>query len=69
MLLYLGLLKVALHVLFIFDSSALNDPCYFLYSAHAISLTIAGVVLLIAIVGTISSTLKKISRLFTSAIR
>nr|YP_010390282.1 NADH dehydrogenase subunit 6 [Sargassum nigrifolium]UPV69770.1 NADH dehydrogenase subunit 6 [Sargassum nigrifolium] len=41
------------------SSSALNDPSYFLYSTHAILLIIAGVVLLIAMVGAISLTLQK----------
>nr|AAW65062.1 NADH dehydrogenase subunit 6 [Laminaria digitata] len=43
-----------------FDSScALNDPSYLLYSTHAILLIIAGVILLIAMVGAISLTLQK----------
>lgn len=43
-----------------FDSScALNDPSYLLYSTYAILLIIAGVVLLIAMVGAISLTLQK----------
>nr|BAY00544.1 NADH dehydrogenase subunit 6 [Macrocystis pyrifera] len=43
-----------------FDSScALNDPSYILYSTHAILLIIAGVILLIAMVGAISLTLQK----------
>ena len=43
-----------------FDSScALNDPSYLLYSTHAILLIIAGIILLIAMVGAISLTLKK----------
>lgn len=43
-----------------FDSScALNDPSYLLYSTYAILLIIAGVILLIAMVGAISLTLKK----------
>nr|YP_010485603.1 NADH dehydrogenase subunit 6 [Sargassum confusum]AZJ16132.1 NADH dehydrogenase subunit 6 [Sargassum confusum]UVW81675.1 NADH dehydrogenase subunit 6 [Sargassum confusum] len=41
------------------SSSALNDPSYLLYSTHAILLIIAGVVLLIAMVGAISLTLQK----------
>lgn len=40
-------------------SSALNDPSYLLYSTHAILLIIAGIVLLIAMVGAISLTLQK----------
>nr|AAW65066.1 NADH dehydrogenase subunit 6 [Saccharina gyrata] len=43
-----------------FDSScALNDPSYLLYSTHAILLIIAGIILLIAMVGAISLTLQK----------
>ena len=43
-----------------FDSScALNDPSYLLYSTYAILLIIAGVILLIAMVGAISLTLQK----------
>nr|AWW89670.1 NADH dehydrogenase subunit 6 [Sargassum horneri]AWW89707.1 NADH dehydrogenase subunit 6 [Sargassum horneri]AWW89744.1 NADH dehydrogenase subunit 6 [Sargassum horneri]AWW89781.1 NADH dehydrogenase subunit 6 [Sargassum horneri]AYM32597.1 NADH dehydrogenase subunit 6 [Sargassum horneri] len=43
-----------------FDScSTLNDLSYILYSTHAILLIIAGVVLLIAMVGAISLTLQK----------
>nr|YP_011008239.1 NADH dehydrogenase subunit 6 [Halosiphon tomentosus]WBP70140.1 NADH dehydrogenase subunit 6 [Halosiphon tomentosus] len=43
-----------------FDSaSALNDLSYLLYSTHAILLIIAGVILLIAMVGAISLTLQK----------
>nr|AVZ00706.1 NADH dehydrogenase subunit 6 [Fucus spiralis] len=43
-----------------FDSPCgLNDPSYLLYSTHAILLIIAGVVLLIAMVGAISLTLQK----------
>nr|QWK45005.1 NADH dehydrogenase subunit 6 [Analipus japonicus] len=43
-----------------FDSScALNDPSYLLYSTHAILLIVAGIVLLIAMVGAISLTLQK----------
>nr|YP_011008378.1 NADH dehydrogenase subunit 6 [Sporochnus bolleanus]WBP70349.1 NADH dehydrogenase subunit 6 [Sporochnus bolleanus] len=43
-----------------FDSScALNDPSYLLYSTHAILLIIAGLILLIAMVGAISLTLQK----------
>ena len=43
-----------------FDSSfSLNDLSYLLYSTHAILLIIAGVVLLIAMVGAISLTLQK----------
>lgn len=43
-----------------FDSSCvLNDPSYLLYSTHAILLIIAGIVLLIAMVGAISLTLQK----------
>nr|BAY00531.1 NADH dehydrogenase subunit 6 [Dictyoneurum reticulatum] len=43
-----------------FDSScALNDPSYILYSTHAILLIIAGIILLIAMVGAISLTLQK----------
>nr|QWK44929.1 NADH dehydrogenase subunit 6 [Pseudochorda nagaii] len=43
-----------------FDSScALNDPSFLLYSTHAILLIIAGVILLIAMVGAISLTLQK----------
>nr|YP_010401995.1 NADH dehydrogenase subunit 6 [Sargassum mcclurei]UQV81170.1 NADH dehydrogenase subunit 6 [Sargassum mcclurei] len=41
------------------SSSALNDPSYLLYSTHAILLIIAGIVLLIAMVGAISLTLQK----------
>lgn len=41
------------------SSSALNDPSYLLYSTHAVLLIIAGVVLLIAMVGAISLTLQK----------
>nr|YP_010372565.1 NADH dehydrogenase subunit 6 [Myagropsis myagroides]UPE50202.1 NADH dehydrogenase subunit 6 [Myagropsis myagroides] len=41
------------------SSSAMNDPSYLLYSTHAILLIIAGVVLLIAMVGAISLTLQK----------
>ena len=43
-----------------FDSAcALNDLSYLLYSTHAILLLIAGVILLIAMVGAISLTLQK----------
>ena len=43
-----------------FDTScALNDPSYLLYSTYAILLIIAGVILLIAMVGAISLTLQK----------
>lgn len=43
-----------------FDSScALNDPSYLLYSTYAILLIIAGVILLIAMVGAITLTLQK----------
>nr|ADE22128.1 NADH dehydrogenase subunit 6 [Lessonia variegata] len=43
-----------------FDSScALNDPSYLLYSTHAILLIIAGIILLIAMIGAISLTLQK----------
>ncbi len=43
-----------------FDSScALNDPSYLLYSTYAILLIIAGVILLIAMVGAIALTLQK----------
>ena len=43
-----------------FDSScSLNDLSYLLYSTHAILLIIAGIVLLIAMVGAISLTLQK----------
>nr|YP_009092629.1 NADH dehydrogenase subunit 6 [Colpomenia peregrina]AIR12192.1 NADH dehydrogenase subunit 6 [Colpomenia peregrina] len=43
-----------------FDSScALNDPSYLLYSTYAILLIIAGIILLIAMVGAISLTLQK----------
>lgn len=43
-----------------FDSScALNDFSYLLYSTHAILLIIAGIILLIAMVGAISLTLQK----------
>nr|BCY16107.1 NADH dehydrogenase subunit 6 [Punctaria kinoshitae] len=43
-----------------FDTScALNDPSYLLYSTYGILLIIAGVILLIAMVGAISLTLQK----------
>ncbi len=43
-----------------FDTScALNDPSYLLYSTYAILLIIAGVILLIAMVGAITLTLQK----------
>nr|YP_011007959.1 NADH dehydrogenase subunit 6 [Chorda asiatica]QWK44431.1 NADH dehydrogenase subunit 6 [Chorda asiatica]WBP69790.1 NADH dehydrogenase subunit 6 [Chorda asiatica]BAY00542.1 NADH dehydrogenase subunit 6 [Chorda asiatica] len=43
-----------------FDSSnALNDLSYLLYSTHAILLIIAGIILLMALVGAISLTLQK----------
>nr|AAW65044.1 NADH dehydrogenase subunit 6 [Chorda filum] len=43
-----------------FDSSnALNDLSYILYSTHAILLIIAGIILLMALVGAISLTLQK----------
>lgn len=43
-----------------FDTScALNDPSYLLYSTYAILLIIAGVILLIAMVGAIALTLQK----------
>nr|YP_009549859.1 NADH dehydrogenase subunit 6 [Cladosiphon okamuranus]AYW52573.1 NADH dehydrogenase subunit 6 [Cladosiphon okamuranus] len=43
-----------------FDTScALNDPSYLLYSTYAILLIIAGIILLIAMVGAISLTLQK----------
>nr|BAY00523.1 NADH dehydrogenase subunit 6 [Neoagarum oharaense] len=43
-----------------FDSScALNDLSYLLYSTHAILLIIAGIILLIAMIGAISLTLQK----------
>ncbi len=43
-----------------FDTScALNDPSYLLYSTYAILLIIAGIILLIAMVGAITLTLQK----------
>nr|BCY16111.1 NADH dehydrogenase subunit 6 [Setoutiphycus delamareoides] len=49
------------HMWFVdFDTScALNDPSYLLYSTYAILLIIAGVILLIAMVGAITLTLQK----------
>jgi len=45
-----------------FDTAcALNDPSYLLYSTHAILLIIAGIVLLIAMVGAISLTSQRTS--------
>ena len=43
-----------------FDTTCnLNDPSYLLYSTYAILLIIAGIILLIAMVGAISLTLQK----------